>query len=218
MRVFPFPIIVKVGKNLPCVVVVIVCLKRMIKFRTGIERLFGGAPRMHPTQFKEDVMIDDLFVYQREKIVYCRSFFTANLKNPVFFHLFSFHVPYGTSCGTGERFMGQGTVNACEGYKMATSKFLPSLVHFVRGFAAWAFRVPFIAYKLRTAGQGTVPCPMSHVFPGLWRRDSFAVFFAGQGTDPCVQQSYCFHLHIFRAKAIFFNLFFKREIHFHKAP
>ena len=33
--------------------------------------------------------------------------------------------------------MGQGTVNACEGYKMATSKFLPSLVHFVRGFAAW---------------------------------------------------------------------------------
>ena len=34
--------------------------------------------------------------------------------------------------------MGQGTVNACEGYKMATSKFLPSLVHFVRGFAAWA--------------------------------------------------------------------------------
>ena len=167
MRVFPFPIIVKVGKNLPCVVVVIVCLKRMIKFRTGIERLFGGAPRMHPTQFKEDVMIDDLFVYQREKIVYCRSFFTANLKNPVFFHLFSFHVPYGTSCGTGERFMGQGTVNACEGYKMATSKFLPSLVHFVRGFAAWAFRVPFIAYKLRTAGQGTVPCPMSHVFPGF---------------------------------------------------
>ena len=38
--------------------------------------------------------------------------------------------------------MGQGTVNACEGYKMATSKFLPSLVHFVRGFAAWAFSVP----------------------------------------------------------------------------
>ena len=32
-------------------------------------------------------------------------------------------------------------VNACEGYKMATSKFLPSLVHFVRGFAAWAFLV-----------------------------------------------------------------------------
>ena len=60
---------------------------------------------MHPTQFKEDVMIDDLFVYQREKIVYCRSFFTANLKNPVFFHPFSFHVPYGTSCGTGERFI-----------------------------------------------------------------------------------------------------------------
>ena len=37
--------------------------------------------------------------------------------------------------------VGQGTVNACEGYKMATSKFLPSLVHFVRGFAAWAFLV-----------------------------------------------------------------------------
>ena len=43
----------------------------------------------------------------------------------------------------------QGTVNACEGYKMATSKFLPSLVHFVRGFAAWAFHVPpFLAYPL----------------------------------------------------------------------
>ena len=42
--------------------------------------------------------------------------------------------------------MGQGTVNACEGYKMATSKFLPSLVHFVRGFAAWAFLRGFAAW------------------------------------------------------------------------
>ena len=219
MRVFPFPIIVKVGKNLPCVVVVIVCLKRMIKFRTGIERLFGGAPRMHPTQFKEDVMIDDLFVYQREKIVYCRSFFTANLKNPVFFHLFSFHVPYGTSCGTGERFMGQGTVNACEGYKMATSKFLPSLVHF-GPMCSPVFRLCSTGLGFCSLFQGLTPSFFALTVPCLtpWRRDSFAVFFAGQGTDPCVQQSYCFHLHIFRAKAIFFNLFFKREIHFHKAP
>ena len=34
---------------------------------------------------------------------------------------------------------------------MATSKSLPSLVHFVRGFAAWAFLV-FV-------GQGPVLCP-----------------------------------------------------------
>ena len=64
--------------------------------------------------------------------------------------------------------MGQGTVNACEGYKMATSKFLPSLVYFVRGFAAWAFRVPFIADKLRTAGQGT-PMPQSRARNGRVR-------------------------------------------------
>ena len=37
---------------------------------------------------------------------------------------------------------------------------VPFFMHFVRGFAAWAFRVPFIADKLRTAGHGTVPCPM----------------------------------------------------------
>ena len=44
--------------------------------------------------------------------------------------------------------MGQGTVNACEGYKMATSKFLPSLVHFVShvfpGFSALLDRAWFL--------------------------------------------------------------------------
>ena len=67
--------------------------------------------------------------------------------------------------------MGQGTVNACEGYKMATSKFLPSLVHFVRGFAAWAFRVPFIAYKL-------VPC-VPRFFGSARQGLVFAAFFRG---------------------------------------
>ena len=56
--------------------------------------------------------------------------------------------------------MSAGTVNACEGYKMAISKFLPSLVHFVRGFAAWAF------FLTTSQTYGTGDTPMSHLPQG----------------------------------------------------
>lgn len=39
---------------------------------------------------------------------------------------------------SGETKGDKGTVNAREGYKMVTSQFLPSLVHFARDFAVWA--------------------------------------------------------------------------------
>ena len=67
----------------------------------------------------------------------------------------------GTHIHSGRLTWDKGTVNACEGYKIATSQFLPSLVHFVRGNAAWAVPCPTAktAIEWDRWDKGTVPCP-----------------------------------------------------------